>query len=70
MASENFSEGPSTRFKQQVEAPRRLAKLIWEKWGSHEGQFENKVTVYENKVDINDLNHHNPNFTELVEAQG
>lgn len=32
--------------------------------------FDKKVIMYENMVDEEGLNHHNPNFTELMEVQG
>lgn len=71
MAGGNHNKGSSTLSKQRDKISRRSgAQNLFERNETLlKEYFYNNVIVYGNLIDVEDLNHHNPGFTELVEAQ-
>lgn len=66
----NIDKWSSTRSKRRVETPHQPGTRNPFKRITHiEEDFDSKVICYESYLDVEDLNEHNPNYSELVEAQ-
>lgn len=66
----SFGEGPSTRSKRGMYTLREPSAQHTFDWKElRKENFEKRVIMYENYIDVDDLNNHFNGFHGLVEAQ-